>query len=95
MRRKIPVQQGEIYRVRIVNLTYQGLGVAKVHDFPIFVANSLPGEIARVRVIRVKRHFSFGMVLRLFFLAMVMFLARPLTEMDLDLLVITLQKMEC
>ena len=65
MRRKIPVQQGEIYRVRIVNLTYQGLGVAKVHDFPIFVANSLPGEIARVRVIRVKRHFSFGMVLRL------------------------------
>lgn len=64
MKIKAPITQGQVYRVKIVNLTYQGLGVALIHDFPIFVENALPKETVEVRVVRVKRHFSFGKVLK-------------------------------
>ena len=64
MKIKAPIQQGKIYRVKIINLTYQGLGVAIVKDFPIFIENALPGELVEARVIRMKRHFSFGRVVK-------------------------------
>ena len=64
MKMKAPIQQGRVYRVKIINLTYQGLGVAIVKDFPIFIENAIPGEIVDARVIRMKRHFSFGRVLK-------------------------------
>ncbi|XIF19621.1 MAG: 23S rRNA (uracil(1939)-C(5))-methyltransferase RlmD [Acetilactobacillus jinshanensis] len=66
MKVKAPVQQGKTYQVKIVNLTYQGLGVGIFHDFPIFINNALPGEKVLTRVIRVKRHFSFGKVLKFY-----------------------------
>lgn len=64
MEMKAPIQQGKVYRVKVINLTYQGLGVAIVKDFPIFIENAIPGEIVDVRVIRMKRHFSFGRALK-------------------------------
>ena len=66
MKKQAPVQQGQVISAKIVDLTYQGLGVAKVNDFPIFIENALPGEIIQARLIRVKRRFGFGRVLKWF-----------------------------
>ncbi|MBW1605364.1 23S rRNA (uracil(1939)-C(5))-methyltransferase RlmD [Lactobacillus sp. Sy-1] len=62
---KTPVQAGKTYNVKIVDLTYQGLGVAKVEDFPIFVNNTLPGETAVIKVKDIKKNFAFGSLVEL------------------------------
>ncbi len=46
----------------VVDLTYEGLGVVKVADFPIFVADALPGEVIKLSVTRVLNSYAFGRV---------------------------------
>ena len=41
---KLPVYKKEELTVRIEDLTYQGLGVAKVAGYPLFIKEALPGE---------------------------------------------------
>ena len=36
MKKMVPVEKNQNYDVDITDLTYQGLGVAKIDDFPIF-----------------------------------------------------------
>ncbi|MHA8263195.1 23S rRNA (uracil(1939)-C(5))-methyltransferase RlmD [Lactobacillaceae bacterium Melli_B3] len=62
---KLPVQAGKTYNVKIIDLTYQGLGVAKIDDFPVFVNNTLPGEVAIIKVDTVKKNFAFGSLVKL------------------------------
>lgn len=60
MKTKIPVQKNEIFEVKVIDLTYEGLGVAKVDNFPIFIENALPKEQVEVKIIKVKKNFAFG-----------------------------------
>ncbi|WP_427911014.1 23S rRNA (uracil(1939)-C(5))-methyltransferase RlmD [Pediococcus parvulus] len=62
MKFKAPVTKNETYDVTIIDLTYQGMGVAKIEDFPIFVANALPGEEIAMKVIKVAKSYAFGRV---------------------------------
>src|SRR5690625_7746298 len=41
-------------------MTHDGSGVGKINGYPIFVANTLPGEKATVKVIKVKKNFAVG-----------------------------------
>ncbi|KYD21533.1 hypothetical protein B4110_0376 [Parageobacillus toebii] len=50
-----PVAKNEYYDVVFEDLTHDGAGVAKIDGFPIFVPNGLPGEKAKVKVIKVNR----------------------------------------
>lgn len=60
MKNTVPVQKNEIIEVNVTDLTYEGLGVAKVDNFPIFIENVLPKEKAEIKVIKVKKNFAFG-----------------------------------
>ena len=40
----VPVEKNEYYDVTIESLTHDGLGVARVDGFPVFVADALVGE---------------------------------------------------
>ena len=51
MKFKAPVTKNEEYEVDIIDLTYQGLGVAKIEDYPLFIEDTLPGEKALIKVI--------------------------------------------
>ncbi|KRM60197.1 hypothetical protein C5L31_001428 [Secundilactobacillus malefermentans] len=62
MKIKAPVEKNSTYEVTIEDLTYQGMGVAKIEDFPIFIAEALPGEKVTVKVTKVQKSFSFGRV---------------------------------
>ena len=44
MKLNIPVHKNEEYPAKVVDLTYEGNGVVKIADFPVFVPNALPGE---------------------------------------------------
>ncbi len=56
----VPVQKNEYYDVKIESLTHDGLGVARVDGFPVFVANALVGEEINMKVTLVKKTYAFG-----------------------------------
>jgi SAM-dependent methyltransferases related to tRNA (uracil-5-)-methyltransferase len=56
----VPVHKNEEYQARVIDLTYEGNGVVKIDDFPVFVSNALPGEEVTVRITKVTRHFAWG-----------------------------------
>lgn len=60
MKIKAPVAKNERLNVTISDLTYQGLGVAKVEDFPLFIENALPGEELTIQVTKVQSHYGFA-----------------------------------
>lgn len=65
MKRTAPVLKNENYDVDITDLTYQGMGVAKIDDFPIFIEDALPTENVTMKVIKVKKNFAFGKVIKI------------------------------
>ncbi len=65
MKTQVPVKKNEKYDVKIADLTYQGLGVAKIDDFPIFIENALPTELVTIKVTQVKKNFAFAKALKI------------------------------
>lgn len=63
MKLNLPVHKNQDYQGTVVDLTYQGNGVVKVDDFPIFVPNALPGEEVTVKVTKVTRNFAWGSIM--------------------------------
>ncbi len=60
-----PVKKNQNYQVKVEDLSYQGMGVAKIDDFPIFVNDVLPGEEAIISVTKVKKNFAFARMVKL------------------------------
>uniref|UniRef100_C5D537 RNA methyltransferase, TrmA family n=1 Tax=Geobacillus sp. (strain WCH70) TaxID=471223 RepID=C5D537_GEOSW len=61
-----PVMKNEYYDVAFEDLTHDGLGVAKIDGFPVFVKNGLPGEKAKIKVIKVKKGYGYGRLIELY-----------------------------
>ncbi|GEO69886.1 23S rRNA (uracil(1939)-C(5))-methyltransferase RlmD [Levilactobacillus acidifarinae] len=57
-----PVTKNQRLDVTIADLTYQGMGVAKVDDFTLFIENALPGEQVTIQVTKVQKHYGFARV---------------------------------
>ncbi|WP_413627019.1 23S rRNA (uracil(1939)-C(5))-methyltransferase RlmD [Fructilactobacillus vespulae] len=56
-----PVTKNQELEVKIMDLTYEGLGVAKVNEhYPLFIEDALPGEVVKVKVLKVKKNFAFS-----------------------------------
>ncbi|UOQ44073.1 23S rRNA (uracil(1939)-C(5))-methyltransferase RlmD [Halobacillus salinarum] len=60
---KPPVQKNETIELAFEDLTHEGNGVGKVNGYPLFVPYGLPGEKAKVKVVKVKKNFGFGKLL--------------------------------
>ncbi|MEG0328194.1 MAG: 23S rRNA (uracil(1939)-C(5))-methyltransferase RlmD [Erysipelothrix sp.] len=57
------MNKNEHYQVEIIDLTYEGFGVAKVDGFPVFIENTIPGEVVEITILKVTKRFAFGKVL--------------------------------
>ncbi|WP_223596161.1 23S rRNA (uracil(1939)-C(5))-methyltransferase RlmD [Neobacillus bataviensis] len=66
MSRTLPVNKNEYIDVVFEDLTHDGAGVAKVEGYPIFVPNGLPGEKAKVKVIKANKGYGFGRLIELY-----------------------------
>jgi len=66
MSRTLPVQKNEYIDVLFEDLTHDGAGVAKVDGYPIFVPYGLPGERAKIKVIKVNKGYGFGRLIELY-----------------------------
>lgn len=60
MSKTLPVQKNEYIDVEFTDLTHDGAGVAKVEGYPIFVPGGLPGEKAKIKIIKVNKGYGFG-----------------------------------
>ncbi|MBB6447074.1 23S rRNA (uracil(1939)-C(5))-methyltransferase RlmD [Bacillus benzoevorans] len=65
MSKTLPVQKNEYIDVVFEDLTHDGAGVAKVDGYPIFVPNGLPGEKAKIKVIKVNKGYGFGRLMEI------------------------------
>ncbi|MDN3017342.1 23S rRNA (uracil(1939)-C(5))-methyltransferase RlmD [Paenibacillus sp. BSR1-1] len=66
MSRTLPVNKNDYIDVIFEDLTHDGAGVAKVEGYPIFVPNGLPGEKAKVKVIKANKGYGFGRLIELY-----------------------------
>ncbi|WP_313805063.1 23S rRNA (uracil(1939)-C(5))-methyltransferase RlmD [Cytobacillus sp.] len=60
MNKTLPVQKNDYIDVVFEDLTHEGAGVAKVDGYPLFVPNGLPGEKAKIKVIKANKGYGFG-----------------------------------
>jgi 23S rRNA (uracil1939-C5)-methyltransferase len=66
MSRIVPVNKNDYIDVVFEDLTHDGAGVAKVDGYPLFVPNGLPGEKAKVKVIKTGKGYGFGRLVELY-----------------------------
>lgn len=60
MAAKVTFQKNQIYTVRIEDIGTEGEGIGKVDGFSLFVKDALPGDVAKVRLTKVKRTYAFA-----------------------------------
>ena len=56
------LKKNDMIEVEIVDLSHEGAGVAKAEGLIFFVENALPGELIRMRVLKVNKKIGFGKV---------------------------------
>ena len=56
------MKKNEFYTVTIEDLTHEGLGVGKVDGFPLFIENSIPGEVVRVKTMKIGKSYGYARV---------------------------------
>jgi 23S rRNA (uracil1939-C5)-methyltransferase len=66
MTRTIPVNRNDYIDVVFEDLTHDGAGVAKVDGYPLFIPNGLPGEKAKVKVIKAGKGYGIGRLIELY-----------------------------
>ncbi|MCA0989278.1 23S rRNA (uracil(1939)-C(5))-methyltransferase RlmD [Guptibacillus algicola] len=58
-----PVTKNDIVEVEFKDLSHDGAGVAKVEGYTLFVPYGIPGETARVKVVKTKKGYGFGKII--------------------------------
>ncbi len=58
------IKENDIYTVIGSDYTSEGIGLAKVADFPIFINNLIIGEEAEIKITKVMRKFALGKIIR-------------------------------
>ncbi|MBF1722982.1 MAG: 23S rRNA (uracil(1939)-C(5))-methyltransferase RlmD [Streptococcus sp.] len=56
------LKKNDMIEVEIVDMSHEGAGVAKAEGLVFFVENALPGELIRMRVLKVNKKIGFGKV---------------------------------
>lgn len=62
---KTPVAKNQELTVTVSDLTYEGMGVAKVDGYPLFIEGALPGEEVVAHVVKAEKKFAFARLAKL------------------------------
>ncbi|WJH37364.1 23S rRNA (uracil(1939)-C(5))-methyltransferase RlmD [Paenibacillus sp. CC-CFT747] len=60
----MPVKKNEDYEADIIGLGHDGEGVGRVNGFTLFIHGALPGERVRVKVVKLKKQYGYGKLLK-------------------------------
>jgi len=53
-------QKNQIYTVKIEDIGINGEGIGKADGYPLFVKDALPGDVAEVRLTKVKKNYAYA-----------------------------------
>jgi len=56
---------GQIIEVDIIDINYEGKGVAKVDDFVVFVEGAITGDLVKTKILQKKKNYAMGNILRI------------------------------
>ncbi|HGA2567613.1 TPA: 23S rRNA (uracil(1939)-C(5))-methyltransferase RlmD [Streptococcus agalactiae] len=56
------LHKNDIIETEISDISHEGMGIAKVDGFVFFVENALPGEIIKMRVLKLRKRIGYGKV---------------------------------
>ena len=57
------IEKNKEYIVNIEDMTYEGMGVAKVDNFPIFIEGAIAGEKIKIKIVKVLKNFAYGKII--------------------------------
>ena len=60
----IPVEKNGEYVADIIGIGHEGEGVGRVDGFTLFIHGALPGEQVLVRVVKLKKQFGYGKLIK-------------------------------
>lgn len=63
--KQYPVTKNQQIEATIIDLSHEGMGIAKVDGYPIFIENALLEEEVRVKILKVGNKFGFGKVMEI------------------------------
>ena len=63
MKQELPVKKNEQLIVTVSDLTHEGLGVAKIDGYPLFIENALPDEVVKIHVLNTGKKFGYAKAL--------------------------------
>ena len=59
------LKKNEVYEVEIVDDGFQGEGIAKIENFPVFVDGAIKGEKLEIKILKVQSSFAYGKILKI------------------------------
>lgn len=65
MNKNVPVEKNKNYVVTIEGMGYQGEGVAKIDNFPIFIQGAIIGEVVKIKILKVNKKLAFAKLIEI------------------------------
>ena len=59
------LEKNQVYEVEIIDDGYQGEGIAKVENFPVFIQGAIKGEKVEIKILKVQSSFAYGKIMRI------------------------------
>ena len=59
------LEKNQEYVVEIIDQGYEGEGIAKINQIPIFIPNALKGEICKIVIVKVLTSYAYGKILEI------------------------------
>lgn len=59
------IEKNKFYKVTIIDDGYQGEGIAKIDNFPIFIQGAIKGEEVEVKILKVQTNFAYGKIIKI------------------------------
>ncbi len=54
------MNKNEIYEINIEDISEEGLGIGHVNGMAVFVKDTVPGDVADIRIVKLKKSYAYG-----------------------------------
>ena len=59
------IEKNQHYELTIIDMGSEGEGIGKIDDFTVFIPQTVTGDVAEVRIVKVKKSYGYGKLIRL------------------------------
>ena len=59
------LEKNQVYEVEIIDNGFQGEGIAKVDNFPVFIQGAIKGEKLEIKILKVQSSFAYGKIMKI------------------------------